>query len=168
MASRGLHLAIEDRHLEALRARPDPEALFDYVGELEEEFFESGFDAETDKAWGLIHQTLVREDPCADALSADGPAPLAYAVMGQEALCSSDWYLVTLTTASEVPRVNQALQAISQAEFEARLEALLEVHDCPNVTREDVTYASYWFENMKKAFAAGAEHKRHVIFTVDY
>ena len=168
MVSRGVHLAIEDHHLEALRSKTDENVLFDYVGELEEEFCQSGFDAETDKAWSLIHQTLVGADPCADELEPNGPVPLAYAVMGEEALNASDWFLVTLTKAPQVVLVDQALQAISQSDFEARLRSLLETHDCPNIGEDDVTYASYWFENMKKVFVAAAGHKRHVIFEVDY
>ena len=168
MVSRGLHLAIEDHHLETLRDKPDELALFDYLGELEEELFNSGFDAETDKAWGLIHQTLIGADPCADGLDRHGPAPLAFAVMGEEEINASDWLLVTLTTPPQVVLVNRALQAIGQSDFEARLRSLLEIHDCPNIGEDDVTYASYWFENMKKVFVAADAHNRHVIFEVDY
>ena len=167
MVSRGLHLAVEDHHVEALRARSDANAMLDYVVGLEEALFKSGFDAETDKAWGLIHQTLIGADPCADYLDPNGPPPLAYAVMGEEMLSDSDWLIVTLTSAPQVPVVNRAIQAISQSEFEARLRSLLTEYDCPNILEEDVTYASFWFENLKRVYAAAAENGRHVIFEVD-
>ena len=167
MVARGVHMAIEDRHLDVLRTKTDIQQLFDYVGELEEEFCNSGFDAETDKAWGLIHQTLIGASPCVDGLD-EGSAPLTFAVLGEEMLCNSDWFLVTLTKAPQVPSVSEALQAISQADFETRLRSLAAEHECANIEEDDVTYASYWFEHMKKVFVAAADHGRHIIFEVDF
>jgi len=168
MAMRGVHFAIEDRHLDALRAIADEDQLFDYVGEvIEEELFHSGFDAETDKAWGLIHQTLIQENPCADGLEGRD-TPLSQVIMGEESLSDSDWYMINLITSAAVPSVQEQLEPISRGDFETRLRSLLEIHDCPDIKEVDVDYAGYWFENMKKVFEAAHRHGRHVIFTVDY
>ena len=169
MAGRGIHFAITDSQLSEIRSFADPVALFDHIGgHIEEVCFESGFDAETDKAWPWIHQTLVGDNPCAEALNTNGPRPLSLAVMGEESLCESDWYMVNLTMAQSVPAVHGALQAITREDFEARMRSLLQKHDCPEIGDGDVEYTGYWFENMKKAFEAAAAQGRHVIFTVDY
>lgn len=166
---RGVHFAIEDRHLDAIRALSDPGALFDHIGEvIEPEFFQSGFDAETDKAWPLIHQTLVGANPGADDLEQIPSEPLANVIMGEEFLCRADWYLVTLTTAAKVPAVSAALESISREEFQRRLRSLIEVHDCSQIAEEDVEYAGHWFENLKPVFAAAAQQGRHVLFAVDF
>lgn len=169
MAERGVHFAITDDQLTEIRSFSDPEALFDHIGEnIEQVLFDTGFDAETDKAWPWIHQTLIDESPCADFVNGNGPAPLSYAVMGDTSVCSSDWYMVNLTAASNVPAVHAELQAISREDFEERMRSLLQRHDCPNITNEDVEYTGYWYEHMKTVFEAANKHGRHVIFTVDY
>ncbi len=168
MTMRGVHFAIDDSQLEALRERSGNDDMFDYVGDvLEEQLFDSGFDAETDKAWGLIHQTLIAENPCADGLERRD-TPLSWVIMGEKTLSDSDWFMVNVTTSAAVLAVQNLLEPISREDFEARLRFLLKAHDCPDIGEEDVGYAGHWFENMKKVFKAAQEHGRHVIFTVDY
>lgn len=164
---RGVHFAIDDQQLAALRAISPDDRLFDHLSEVEEALFGTEFGAETDKAWGLIHQTLIQESPCADDLERRETL-LSYVIMGEETLSDSDWFMVNLTTAAAVPSVQEHLEPLSRSAFETRLRSLLQIHDCPNVEADDVEYAGYWFENMKKVFVAAHRHGRHVIFTVDY
>ena len=167
MGNRGLHFAIDDQQLEALRAVPADHRLFDHLVEVEEMSFGTEFGAETDKAWGLIHQTLIRENPCADDLE-PRDTPLSYVIMGEEALSGCDWFMVNLTTSAAVPLVQEQLGWLSRSKFEIQLRSLLQTFDCPNIEDRDVEYAGHWFEHVKRLFEAAHRHNRHVIFTVDY
>ena len=163
MACLGVHFAITDEDLAALRQSGSDEALRGVIEGIEERWEEAdGFVCETEKAWDAIHRCLTD-----GALSFEnGAEPLRLCILGGEQLYRGDDYIVTLVHHSQLRALAGALTAITPRFIGERYSQLSEDYPIPK-SQEDCQYTWDWFSGLPPFFAHAEKAGRHVIFTVD-
>jgi hypothetical protein len=164
MACRGVHFAITDEDLNALRGAKSDEAIIDIIQEEIEERWEKGdgFVCETDKAWGAIHRCLTDGRLQYD----NGTDPLRLCILGGEQLYSGDDYIISLVPHSNLRPLADALGKITPEFMGERYSALPSDYDSEK-TQEDLQYIWDWFSDLPAFFDRAEKAGRHVIFTVD-
>ena len=164
MACRGVHFAITDEDLEALRRADSDEALVEVIQEEIEERWEkdAGFVCETDKAWDAIHRCLTD----GRLEYRNGSLPLRLCILGGEQLFSGDDYIVSLVTNEKLRDLADALSKISPEFIGERYSELPSDYQTEK-SQEDCQYTWDWFSDLPGFFDPAASSGRHVIFTVD-
>jgi len=164
MACRGVHFAITDEDLEALRAAESDEDLIEVIQEEIEERWEKaqGFVCETDKAWDAIHRCLTD----GRLEFENGSEPLSLCILGGEQLHSGDDYIVSLVPH---PKLRSLADALAKVTPEFIRERYLELPDDYEMekSQEDCQYTWDWFSDLPAFFDRAEKAGRHVIFTVD-
>lgn len=146
MSSLGVHFAITAATARELRAADDVRALVEEIeGEWELPF-------ETDQAWRAL-----------DLCFADDDA-LALVFFGGDALVEDDDHFVHLLGPAQVARAAEALAAVTERWLRARYDALADYAD-----KSDADFAYTWssFQGLPAFFAAVADGKMSILFTVD-
>lgn len=164
MACRGVHFAITDADLNALREADSDEALIEIIQEDIEDRWEkeAGFVCETDKAWDAIHRCLTD----GRLEFENGTEPLRLCILGGEQLHSGDDYIVSLVTHEKLRPLADALSRVTQ-EFIGRRYADLPSDYDTEKNQEDCQYTWDWFSGLPAFFDRAEKAGRHVIFTVD-
>jgi len=164
MACRGVHFAITDEDLEALRAAESDEDLIEVIQEEIEERWEKaqGFVCETDKAWDAIHRCLTD----GRLEFENGNEPLSLCILGGEQLHSGDDYIVSLVLQPQLRPLADALTKITQEFMRERYFELPDDYDMAK-SQEDCQYTWDWFSDLPEFFDRAEKAGRHVIFTVD-
>jgi hypothetical protein len=119
MGCLGVHFALDERDLQALRSQPNDEDRLNYLQETIEESFlgaEGGWSADTDKAWDAIHRALTDGRLGSD----NGTYPLNHTIFGGESLYDSNGYIMLLKKPEQVTAIAGALSEITEAEFRRR------------------------------------------------
>jgi hypothetical protein len=163
MGCRGVHFAIDEADLAALRAVPE-RGRPDHVAEvIEERYFGSDYGAESDKAWDGMHRAL------ADGkLTWDGGAyPLSHTVLGGEVLYTRDDYIMSLKTPVQVRDIAKALDALTEESFRRRYNAIDAADYDGEIGDEDFEYTWHWFTNVRDFYRRAAQDGRYVLFTAD-
>lgn len=166
MSCLGVHFALSDEDVAALRAIDDEEERLDFLQEeIEERYFDAGdgFCAESDKAWDAMHRALADGELTWDG----GDYPLRHAVLAGELLYTDDDYIMSLKTPAQVKDVAAALAGIDEAEFRRRYFAINAGSYGFPLTEEDFAYTWDWFQGVRDLYAAAARANRHVLFTAD-
>ncbi|WP_038164121.1 DUF1877 family protein [Verrucomicrobium sp. BvORR106] len=164
MACRGVHFAITDIDLDALRGAGSDEALIEIVQEDIESRWEkeAGFVCETDKAWDAIHRCLTDGNLTFD----NGAEPLRLCILGGEQLYSGDDYIVSLVTHEKLRALVDALAQVTPEFMALRYSQLPDDYDMEK-SLEDCQYTWGWFSELPTFFDRAEKACRHVIFTVD-
>jgi hypothetical protein len=160
----GVHFALDEDEVKALKARPIDADRLDYLqGHIEEDYFGNRRQwlAESDKAWDAIHRTLTD-----GTLSWDnGEFPLSHVIFGGDPLYGLDDYIMILKTPWEVKAIADALSDVSQEWFREKYFAIdPEDYGFP-VSEEDYDYTWHWFQGVRDLYTRAAESGRYVLFT---
>ena len=163
MACRGVHFAITNDDLSALRGADSDEDLMEVIESVEERWEkDDGFVCETDKAWDAIHRCL-----CDGSLTFESCSePLRLCIIGGEQLYEGDDYIVTLVTHDRLRLLADALAAVTPKFIAERYWDMPEDYQQPK-SDEDCQYTWDWFSDLPAFFDRAERAGRHVIFTVD-
>ncbi len=164
MPCRGVHFAITDDDLSALRSARSNDALLEIIqGDIEARWeVDEGFVCETDKAWDAIHRCLTD----GQLGFVNGTEPLCLCILGGEQLYSGDDYIVSLVPHRKLRSLADALAAITP-EFFGERYANLPVDYGLEKSQEDYQYTWDWFSDLPSFFDRAEKAGRHVIFSVD-
>jgi hypothetical protein len=166
MSCLGVHFALTDDDVTALKSLTDEQERLDFlIEELEEKYFDAddGFCAESDKAWDAMHRALADGELTWDG----GEYPLRHAVLAGELLYTGEDYIMSLKTPAQVRDVAAALQPIDEAEFRRRYFAINAGSYGFNLSDDDCAYTWEWFQNVRDLYRKAAAAGRHVLFTAD-
>jgi hypothetical protein len=175
MAARGSLYAPtpEDRDafLSRLGTQSSSDATLLFNDEKFDEYADSGWWAELDKAWDGIHRCLAEAPPESDewpTLPVDAPAA-AHAIGGGQRLTpQDDEWVVHFIPADLVKRVAAAIEPIDEDAMRARYAAYCKTawggsYDSP----EDAEYVVGYFDSVKDIYRRAAEAGRDIIFMAD-
>ncbi len=163
MACRGVHFAITDEDLAALRLAGSDEAVMEIIEAIEERWEKAdGFVCETDKAWDAIHRCLTD----GKLEFANGADPLRLCILGGEQLFEGDDYIVALVDHARLRSLADALASITPDFLAGRYSQLTSDYSQPK-SQEDCQYTWGWFSDLPAFFDRAEKAGRHVIFTVD-
>jgi hypothetical protein len=167
MSYQGVHFAITDQDLSALRSLPVEADRVDYVSNVIEKAWDDNFATQSDKAWALIHSALQMSNPCSDDLEKAIDAPASWAILGAEDLALTTDAMVVHVDKSRVGDVARYLEGVSASEIRSRLCRLIEKHQCDRLSPEEADYAAEWYPGIAELYARAASAGRHVIFSAD-
>jgi hypothetical protein len=161
--SLGVHFALTASQLKKLlAAKGDDDAVLEVVGEIEEAW-NSGWLAESDKAWNAMHRALSDGE-----LTFEGGAkhaPLGLVVLGGESIVEDEDETVVLLEAEGVAAAARALKALTQKVFRERYFRLCPGY-APEFGEEDFEYTWENLQCVRELFVKAARAKRAIIFTV--
>jgi hypothetical protein len=189
MSGRGLHLALDDAELGALRTLSDADKA-DHVGEtLEATKFGTSDACETDKSWAYIHAALTGSDPDGDLGIPGAPAPKTTfldrlfgrgapqsiarsgeraAILGTDVVLASPDYFIGLVPQDRVHEVADALARIPVEELGDRVRAVHGKFQSSGDADECAEYAMGWYPALVEFLQTSATAGKNVIFTVDF
>lgn len=165
MACRGVHFALPEIQVAALRAKVGDAARLAFLQEdIEERYFNDHQDdlAESDKAWDAMHRALA-----GGTLSADSPYPFGLAVLAGEQLYGGDDYIMSLKSPAQVRDIATALDAITESGFRRRYFAIDSNDYEMDLSEEDFAYTWESFEDVRALYKRAAQQGRYVLFSVD-
>jgi hypothetical protein len=164
MGCLGVHFALGDHDLRALRSQASDQARLDYLQNQIEEIYmnsQKQWCAETDKAWDAIHRALTD-----GRLSRDnGTFPLSHVILGGESLYEADDYIMRLKSAEEVQAIARALRDVREDEFRTRYYCIDPDNYGMPLGDEDFRYTWEYFTTMREFFQHAAKAGRCVLFT---
>jgi hypothetical protein len=164
MGCLGVHFALEERDVQALRLQPSDQARLDFLQETIETTYMASrpeWCAETDKAWDAIHRTLTD-----GRLGwANGAFPLNHVILGGESLYDPDDYVMRLKSGEQVRAIAHALRSVTEDEFRTRFFRIDPDDYGMPVDDEHLEYVWEWFTSMRELYYRAAEAKRCVLFT---
>lgn len=166
MSCLGVHFALTEADVTALRAIDDEDARLEYIQEdIEERYLAKPgtYAAESDKAWDAMHRALADGHLTWDG----GTYPLNHAILAGELLYTADDYIVSLKSPAQVMDIAAELEAITKELFRARYLAISPDEYGMELTEDDFSYTWEWFQNVRQLYRLAAKEKRHVLFTVD-
>jgi len=166
MACRGVHFALTEPEVAALKANPDDQSRLEYLQEHIEEPYFSQFPellAESDKAWDAMHRLLADGKLTWDG----GSYPLNHVVLAGELLYSGDDYIISLKTPSQVKDIAEALERLSEGEFKKRYFTIDSRSYNGDIGEPDYSYTWEWFQNVRALFKRAAVENRFMLFSVD-
>ena len=169
MACRGVFFALTREEKEALLRAPDSDTVIEIITEEIEERWDEDWLQQMDKSWDAVHRCLGN-----GTLAVSQSAASAKAILGGQHLSSRPDWIVSYLAVSMVPKVAEALEPFTEAEFRRRYFALRKKflwfdftdYDGP-IDEGDFDYTWSYFEEMRQFFRKAAEAKRAVIFAVD-
>jgi hypothetical protein len=164
MGCLGVHFALDERDLQALRSQPNDEERLNYLQETIEENdigSKDGWIAETDKAWDAIHRALTDGRLGSD----NGTYPLNHTILGGESLYNSHDYIMQLKTPEEVRAIAVELRGITEGEFHQRYFRIDPDDYGMPLSEDDFEYSWSWFTSMREFYERAATAGRSVLFT---
>lgn len=167
MGVRGVHFAIDDTALAALKAQ-QPDTRLDYVGEVIEAPWDEPNLCETDSAWAYIHAALTGTDPDGDFVRIAVTHPAQLAIQGSTTLVESDDGVISLIERSEVPAVAADLESIDVATIGEKVRAAVLHFEASGDPADAAEYAMSWYPALVDFFGRAASAGKNIIFTVNY
>ena len=165
MSALGVHFALEEADVGALRAHVDDASRLVHVQEvIEDQFFESRPDqiVETVHAWDAIHRCLTD-----GTLRGTSGLPLEIVVLGGLSLYEGDDYIMALKLPAEVRSAAPRLASIGEREFRARYLTLDPNEYDGEIGDDDFAYTWEHFQALREFWARAAANGRSVLFTAD-
>lgn len=166
MSCLGVHMALTEEDVAALRWVEDEQQRLTFFQEEIEEFYFTDpktYVAESDKAWDAIHRTLTNGTLTCD----EGAYPLSHVVLGGESLYSQPDYIMSLKNPQHARDIAAALRGISEVEFRKGYNAIDPTDYGHDLTDEDFDYTWPWFQNVRDLYRHAASEGRYVLFTAD-
>jgi hypothetical protein len=165
MSCRGVHLALDDDDVAALRAVDEDERA-DYATEILEEKFATAYKSryqQSDKAWDAMHRALTDGELEWD----NGSYPLNHVIMGGEVMYPEDDYLISLKTPAQVREIAAALREVGRERLRAGYDRIdRNSYGCPK-SDEDFDYTWTWFAGVAAFYQRAAEAGSWVLFMAD-
>jgi Domain of unknown function (DUF1877) len=164
MGCLGVHFALNENEVFALKSQPSDAARLDYLQEeIEETYFGAHRDwlAESDKAWDAIHRTLTDGKIAWD----NGEFPLSHVILGGDVIYELDDYIMSLKTPWEVKVIADALREVTEEAFRQQYYAIDQKDYGVAVREEDYEYTWLWFQRVRDLYYRAADAGRHVLFT---
>lgn len=164
MGCLGVHFALSDQEVAALRAIEDEQERLEYFQEtVEEDFFTNHEDqmAESDKAWDAMHRVLGDGEMTWDG----GEYPLNHVVLGGELLYTESDYIMSLKSQAQVWDIAAALPQVTEAEFRTRYFEIDEDDYGVELSEEDFDYTWTYFQEVRALFIRAAKAGKQVLFT---
>jgi hypothetical protein len=166
MSCLGVHFALSEDEVAALRAIEDEEDRLAHLQEvIEEEYFADHADlvAESDKAWDALHRVLADGELTWDG----GEYPLNHAVLAGELLYTESDYIISLKTPQQVQDIAAALLAVTEAVFRERYYTIDPESYGMDLSDEDLEYTWESFQSVRDLYQRAAAAERYVLFTAD-
>lgn len=166
MSCRGVHFALTEDDVAAIRMLEDEQQRLTYLQEEVEEKYCADpmtYAAESDKAWDAMHRALADGELTWDG----GDYPLNHAVLAGELLYTQSDYIMSLKTPQQVRDVAAGLAGLSEGDFRKRYNAIDSTNYGQDLTDEDFDYTWDWFQNVRQLFQRAASEGRYVLFTAD-
>ncbi len=165
MAARGVHFALSETEVAALRAVGDEARLAHVSEKIEEPLFTSAkhYVSESDKAWDAMHRALTDGELTWDG----GTYPLNHTVLAGEMLYANDDYILSLKTPGQVRDIAAALEKLTREDFRRRYDAINPLSYDGELDDEDFDYTWAWFTNVRDLYRRAAQDGRYVLFSVD-
>jgi hypothetical protein len=163
MACLGVHFALDEKEVHALKSQPTDAIRLEYLQDMEEAFFDDHPEwvVESDKAWDAIHRALTDGRIEWD----NGSFPLSHVILGGERIYEPDDWIMTLKTSWEVQEIARALCEITDAQFRQGY-SLIEARDYGFAVNEhDCEYTWSWFQRVRDLYYRAAKANRYVLFT---
>lgn len=164
MGCLGVHFALDEDDVHALRSQPTDGARLDVLQvEIEERYFSEEPDwlAESDKAWDAIHRVLTDGRIAWD----NGSFPLNHVILGGEVIYQLDDYIMSLKSPGEVREIAKALKSVTEERFWKDYFGI-DPDDCDFLINDDgFGYTWSWLQNVRDLYDRAAEAGRHVLFT---
>lgn len=162
----GVHFALTDDEVAALRGQPDDEARLNWlISEIEEPCFQDHPErlAESDRAWDAIHRCLT------DGRLGfkNGSYPLNRVILGGEALYRRDDFVMSLKTPAEVRDADAALAAIGEEDMRRRYYELDAADYGFELGHQDFHYTWTWFLAVRSFWHRASAAGHYVLFTMD-
>jgi hypothetical protein len=164
MGCLGVHFALTEDEVAALKSRPSDAARLDHLQEvIEDTYFgeQREWLAESDKSWDAIHRTLTDGKIAWD----NGTFPLSHVILGGDVLYELDDYIMSLKTPWEVKRIADALRGVTEPGFREQYFRIDEVDYGVPIGEEDYEYTWSWFQGVRDLYYRAADAGRHVLFT---
>jgi hypothetical protein len=139
MSCLGVHFALTEEDVAALRAIADEQERLSFLQEeIEERYLgdSSAYAAESDKAWDAMHRALSDGRLTWDG----GTYPLNHAVLAGEFLYTESDYIMTLKSPAQVRDIANALPSITEARFRAGYDSIDKSSYGFDLTDEDFEY----------------------------
>jgi hypothetical protein len=165
MGCLGVHFALDEEQVAALRSTPEEERV-DYVQEtIEGELWSAdpSRGVETDKAWDALHRALTDGGLAYD----NGAYPLSHVVLGGEPLYGGDDYIISLKTPEQVRDVAAALKGMSREALRHGYDNIDRSTYQGEVCEDDFEYTWSWLAGLVDFYGRAAAASRSVIFTAD-
>lgn len=166
MSCLGVHFALSDIDVAALREFEDEQDRLSHLQEvIEEEYFANHEDlvAQSDKAWDAMHRVLADGE-----LTWDGGAyPLNHVVLAGELLYAESDYIMSLKTPAQVKDISTALTAVTEIDFRERYFAIDPQSYGMELNEEDLAYTWDGFQSVRDLYARAAADGRYILFTAD-
>lgn len=166
MSCLGVHFALTEEDVAALRAIDDEQERRNYlVEEIEEEFFENQreFVAESDKSWDAMHRLLSDGELTWEG----GEYPLNHVVLAGELLYTDEDYIMTLKTPAQVQDIATTILSMTEDKFRQRYNSIDEESYGMELSDQDYEYTWEWFKGVRDLYLRAAEANRYVLFTAD-
>lgn len=166
MSCLGVHLALTEQQVHALKSRQNDSDRLDFLQtELEPYFFDRlpEWKAESDKAWDAIHRALTD----GRLTYRNGTYPLNHVILGGEQLYAADDYIMSLKSPTQVTDVAGALAVVTEDSFQQRYYAIREADYGASLTEEDFRYSWSWLCGIRNFWQRAAESGFYILFTAD-
>lgn len=167
MPCRGVHFALTEAEVEALRRIDDEQERLEFLAsQIEEQYFGEEYEeylAESDKAWDAMHRALSDGSTAWDG----GEYPLNHVVLAGESLYDAPDYVMSLKSPSQVRDIAAALPAIDKEQFRQRYLAIDVADYGLLLSGDDFEYTWEYFEVVRRLYLKAASESRYVLFTVD-
>lgn len=155
--------ALSETEWGALQAVAGTSDAIDMVAEEIEERWDQDWLYETDKNWWAIQRVLSQREPDYKfANSVDA------AILAGEHISPDENYVISAKNAELVKRVSEALQAISDVEFESLARRMSWSHIDGPKPGKSFDAVSETFSELKAFYEKASSANRPVVFTVDY
>lgn len=165
MSCLGVHFALTDDEVTALKQIRDEQARLTHIQEvIEEDYFENQEDflAQSDKAWDAMHRALADGELTWDG----GDYPFNHVVLAGELLYSDSDYIMSLKHPSQVKDIARELSGMTEADFRQRYFEIKASYE-GELNEEDFSYTWEWFQAVRDLYARAAAEGRWVLFTAD-
>lgn len=164
MGCLGVHFAIPENDVAALRNAADDDARLEYVREVIEERELGGpHAAESDKAWDAIHRALSDGRLTWNG----GRYPLNHVVLGGEILYAGDDYIMSLKSPAQAKDIASVLRDLSESQFRGLYDAIDVDGYGGNLDEEDFSYTWEWFQHVRALYLRASDEGLYVLFTAD-
>jgi hypothetical protein len=166
MSCLGVHFALLQAEVDALRAFRDDASRLDYIQEeIEESYFTNHPEllVESDKSWDAMHRVLT----CGELSWNDVDYPLSHVILGGTLLYSEPDYIISLKAPKQVQDIATALPSMLESEFRDRYFAIDAKSYGMPLSEEDFNYTWGNFQDVREFFLRITNQNRYVLFTAD-
>ena len=162
MGCRGVHFALTDEDVAAIRAHKNGSDRRYYVTDIiEVREFGGPWACETDLAWDAIHRCF-----CNGKLNWEvGEYPLNHVIFGGERLHSGDDFIMSLKTPAQAAAIAKAMSTVTRDQLRARYNQIDTREYLMALSEIDFGYTWELFSGLVDFFDRASKAGRYVLFT---